>query len=432
MDGERFYLVDTNAVLDDIDVVDTHNVVITSMVIRELEKHKRQRMDEGLRANARYAVRTLLKKRREGTLKAIDLKDYKFDLNDTYDKDYVDNMIIQACVEKNYGLITKDGLLLLKAEIFNIPVIELEESTVDTSYAGIKDIFIDEYNLTQEQEDFLIQNQDKSLKIHRNIFDAKLHEYIVLWDLNKPEYNDDGKLVGYRPFDKPYKWDGQKYSKLKYKKLNNTRFSDAISPVNIKQECMFDMMQNKDVTVKFTTGGYGVGKDYVMISHAVSMLEDPTNPIEKIVWVRNNIEVKDSQEIGFLPGDKNNKLLEFAMPLADHLGGMDGLEYMINSGKVEIQHLGHLRGRDIKNSIIYVTEVQNNTKNHVSLMLGRVGQGSQLWLNGDLKQADKESFKRNSGLMALKKLAGNERFGMITLDKIERSETARLAEFLED
>lgn len=429
---EVFYLVDTNELLDDIDVIERHNIVITAMVLRELEKHKRQRIDETLRANARHVVRVLLKKRREGTLKIIDLKDYRFDLNEDFDKDYVDNQIIQACIEKKYGLITRDGLLILKAEMYNIPIIELEENVMDNSYEGIKDIYINEYELTKEQETFILQIQDKTLKEHDNVFDLKIHEYIVLWDLNKPEYDEKGKLIGYKPFDKPFKWDGQKHTKLKWKKLQNTRFSDAITPINVKQECMFDMMQNKDVTVKFTTGGYGVGKDFVMVSHAVNMLEDPSNSIEKIVWVRNNIEVKYTKEIGFLKGDKIDKLIEWAMVLADHVGGLEALNYLIQAGKVEIQHIGFLRGRDIKNAIIYCTECQNNTKDHVELLLGRVGQGSQLWLNGDIKQTDIEKIRRNSGINALKRLAGQQLFGMVTLDKVERSETARLAELLED
>lgn len=429
---ERFYLADTNVLLDDIEIVDTYNIVITSMVLRELEKHKKQRQDEGLRASARHAVRTLLKKRKDGTIKLFDLKDYKFNLNDEDDKDYVDNKIIQACKMSNYGLVTRDGLLLLKAEMYGIPIIELEENTIDTTYAGIKDIYIDEGNLTKEQEMFFLQVQDKSLPYHVNIFDLKLHEYIVLWDLNKPEYNEENELVGYKPFDKPYKWDGEKHTKLKYKKLGLTNFSDEIKPINIKQECMFDMLQNKDIKVKFVTGGYGVGKDYVMLSHAVSMLEDPKNPIKKIVWVRNNIEVKDTKEIGFLPGDKNEKLFEWALVLADKVGGVEGLEYLIKAQKVEIVHIGHLRGRDFKDSILYVTECQNTTKNHVQLMLGRIGEGSELWMNGDLKQSDSDSFRRNSGIMGLKKLAGQPLFGMMTLDKIERSKTAQLAQLLED
>ena len=85
-----------------------------------------------------------------------------------------------------------------------------------------------------------------------------------------------------------------------------------------------------------------------MSSAAVDLIEK--GKYEKIVWIRNNIEVKNSKPIGHLPGDYKEKLLPFAMPLADHLGGVDSLEIMIGQGRIEIVHLGFIRGRDIKNS----------------------------------------------------------------------------------
>ncbi|MNP27410.1 hypothetical protein D3C76_1203200 [compost metagenome] len=92
--------------------------------------------------------------------------------------------------------------------------------------------------------------------------------------------------------------------------------------------------------------------------------------------------------------------------------------------------MSRIRGRDIKNSIIYVTEFQNNTREHAQLLLGRVGEGSQLWINGDLKQTDSEVFVSNSGISAITKLRGNELYAQVTLDKTERSKTAELAELI--
>ncbi len=74
------------------------------------------------------------------------------------------------------------------------------------------------------------------------------------------------------------------------------------------------------------------------------------------------------------------------MPMSDHLGGIDGLEIMMRQGKIEVVHLGFIRGRDIKNSIIICSEAENTTKEHIQLLLGRVGEGSELWINGDFRQ----------------------------------------------
>ena len=120
------------------------------------------------------------------------------------------------------------------------------------------------------------------------------------------------------------------------------------------------------------------------------------------------------------------------MSVADHVGGTCGLEILISEDKIEVQHLGFIRGRDIKNSIIISSEAENLTKEHVQLLIGRVGQGSELWLNGDNKQTDKEIFKTSSGLkIAIEKLKGQKLFGYVHLEKSERSETARLADLLD-
>lgn len=222
---------------------------------------------------------------------------------------------------------------------------------------------------------------------------------------------------------------GDKMFKVPYKTINS-RFLGKVKPRNTQQQLAIDMLYNSDITVKVIAGKFGTGKDFLMCSAAIDLLEH--NKFEKIVYVRNNIEVKNSKPIGYLPGSYNEKLLPFAMPLADHLGGTDGLSLMVGHGQIEIVHLGFIRGRDIKNSIILCSEAENMTKEHIQLLLGRVGEGSALWINGDFKQCDAEVFRQNSGLMAaVDKLKGHPRFGYVKLLKTERSETAAMADLLD-
>ena len=222
---------------------------------------------------------------------------------------------------------------------------------------------------------------------------------------------------------------GDKMVKVPYKTINS-RFLGKVKPRNTQQQLAIDMLYNSDITVKVIAGKFGTGKDFLICSAAIDLLEH--NKFEKIVYVRNNIEVKNSKPIGYLPGSYNEKLLPFAMPLADHLGGTDGLSLMVGHGQIEIVHLGFIRGRDIKNSIILCSEAENMTKEHIQLLLGRVGEGSALWINGDFKQCDAEVFRQNSGLMAaVDKLKGHPRFGYVKLLKTERSETAAMADLLD-
>ena len=223
--------------------------------------------------------------------------------------------------------------------------------------------------------------------------------------------------------------DNDKLYPLPYKAIDG-KFIEKIKPRNPEQQMAIDMLYNHDITIKIIAGKFGAGKDLLMTSAAVDMVMN--GDFDKIVYVRNNIEVKNSKAIGFLPGSYTEKMLPFVMPLADHVGGVDGLHMMMEEDQLEIIHLGFIRGRDIRKSIIICSEAENMTKEHIQLLIGRVGEGSELWINGDLKQCDAEVFEKNSGLMtAVQKLKGHPRFGYVKLLKSERSETAAMADLLD-
>ena len=126
------------------------------------------------------------------------------------------------------------------------------------------------------------------------------------------------------------------------------------------------------------------------------------------------------------------KTLPYVMPLADHCGGIEGLKTLIDAGRLEVIPLGFLRGRSIRNSILYSMESENLTKEHIQLIMGRIDEGSQLWMDGDIKQRDRSSFEKSRGLeIMIERLAGNPNFGYVKLEKSERSEVARMADLLD-
>lgn len=251
---------------------------------------------------------------------------------------------------------------------------------------------------------------------NNNIYNALTNQYIIA-------YGEDNAVA-----DK-LKWDGNCYKHLSYKQINNS-FVNKVKPRNVQQDCAFDMLQDKSTTIKVVSGRFGSGKTYLMVVNALQLLYE--NKFERIVWVRNNIGVKDTKDLGALPGTEFEKLLPFVGPLIDHLGGVDGVEMLMHQGKLEVQHLGFIRGRDIKNSIIMCSEAENLTKQHVQLLIGRVGEGSNLWLDGDFKQTDAKVFEENNGLnTAIEKLKGHPLFGYVHLEKSERSATSALADLLD-
>lgn len=249
-----------------------------------------------------------------------------------------------------------------------------------------------------------------------NVFLSKVGEYIVVLDADK-------KPVDY------YCWTGDRHRHITYKPIDNL-LSGKIVPRNLEQRLAFDMLQNDQSTVKVLTGCFGSGKTFLMVAHAVDQILN--GKFEKLVWVRNNIEVKDTVSLGALPGTAEEKLAPYVGPLADHLGGMEQVQDMVFRGQIEIQHLGFIRGRDIKNSIIISSEAENLTKQHVQLLIGRVGEGSNLWIEGDYSQVDKKVFEDNSGLRRMvDRLAGDSLFQYVNLPTTERSATARLADKLD-
>ena len=215
-----------------------------------------------------------------------------------------------------------------------------------------------------------------------------------------------------------------------FHKLGGT-YTGAIKPRNPQQVCLFDMLKDKTSKIKLVTGRFGSGKTIAMTTAALELIEK--GKFDKIVWVRNNVSVKDAPEIGFLPGSEIDKLMPYVMPLADHAGGEEGIKKMLENGTLEVIPLGHLRGRSLRNSIVFCSECENLTRQHIQLLMGRIDEGSQLWLDGDTKQRDRAIFEQSAGLERLvDRLAGNKLFAHIHLEKSERSEVAALADLLDD
>jgi len=299
----------------------------------------------------------------------------------------------------DYNLVVKSRALGLPCQMFEF------KKKDEEVYKGYKEIILNESELAEHYQNPC------------NRWDLLVNEYLLI-------KNDKGEII-----DKQRWSEDNTFKTIGYKYIDNM-YTGKIKPRNAQQDLAFDLLQNKNITVKCLFGCFGSGKDSLMSAHALSFIQK--GMYEKIIFVRNNIEVKDTKPVGFLKGELDSKLLPFSMPLADHIGGIEGLNLLISQGKIELQHLGFMRGRDIKNTIIYCSEVENLTKEHVQLLISRLAQGSTLWLNGDFKQVDNIIFERNSGLrQTINSLKGNKLFGCVEFSITERSESARLAELLD-
>lgn len=405
--------LDTNALLNLQKEAFKESFVISQKTLEEIENIKTSLHKDGeVKYKARQVSHLLDEHFREYEVIPNDSKIKniisEFSLDET-----PDNIILASAYSYNNIspiIVCTDDLncKFISKNIFKLTTKGVNELNIVKNideYTGYKDVTLSD----EEMSHFY-------LHINENIYNSLLNEYLII-------RKSDGEVVDYR------KWNGEEYHPLSYKQINS-RFMGKIKPKNPQQVLAFDMLQDKEETIKIISGKFGSGKDYLMIANALKLIED--GKFEKLIYVRNAIGVKDVSEIGFIPGSKLEKLLPFAMPLADHLGGQTGLEMQLMSGTIEIERLGYIRGRDIKNTIIYVSEAENLTKEHVQLLIGRVGEGSSLWMNGDFKQTDSALFRNNNGLLStVQKLSGHDKFGYVQLQKTERSETAAMADLLD-
>lgn len=442
----KFY--DTSALLDlPPDTLLAQQFLIADITLYELEDIKTSgKKDEATKAKARTVTRLLAEHPTAYTVVSIDYTQLVWILNDVPIKDNNDGTIMAAArwylnelqnkldnlpkeldadssneaaelttLIDSFCFVTSDlSCFNLAQQVMKLPCeLSLDCGGAHNDYTGWTEVPMD-----QGGEEALAMAYSKDIE-QKNLFDTPTNGYVLI-----PNADADGNTAGLR-------WDGSRYVPIKYKKISN-RFTGDIRPRNNQQKLAFDMLQNDDITVKMLAGTFGSGKTMLMVSSAIDMIEK--HKFDKLIWIRNNIEVKNTKELGALPGTMLEKLgaASFAGPLADHLGGESGLEYWIKNGQVEVAHLGFIRGRDYKNAILLVSEAENLTKEHIQLLLGRVGEGSMLWLDGDLKQTDEAVFENNSGMRkAISALTGNPHFAYVYMPKTERSETAQLADLLD-
>ena len=212
---------------------------------------------------------------------------------------------------------------------------------------------------------------------------------------------------------------------IRYPSITNSR--NTIHSRNEYQACAIDLLLDRNVPVKLLTGKGGAGKDILMANAALMLLEK--GKFKKIVYIRPNVTVADVPDIGYLKGDIQSKLEWTLGPLFDKYGNQDDLNRLIKNGSLEMVPLIHIRGRSFENSIVYVSEGQNLTRNLIELLITRIGEGSELWINGDRAQTDRKAFEANNGIEAMQEvLSGRPEFGQINLPIIERSKVAKLGE----
>jgi len=409
----RIFL-DTSAILAGGLVLYEH-INISPYVLIELEHIKNDSSNEHKKYLARQAVRDIINSKNIYTPLVSQRKVDKIIRKNKFLENINDHRIIAEAIatidDGPIRFITNDSLQYLFARElsyryynFQAELLEEPEKEEEDEYCGWSKYYPNEEQMSSLYSAPMI-----------NILNARTNEFCEIW------VGDELKDVLF--------WNGEKYTNLKYSNFKN-QFGEKIAPRNLEQKMLFHLLQNEEIKVKLCCGGFGDGKTFTMLQHALKGVRE--GRFSKIIFVRNNIITKGSREIGFLSGSMLDKIKPYLMPISD-LTTEEYLDELIETGVLEPVPLGFMRGRDFSGDIlIFVDEAENLLKENVQLLLGRVGENAEIWFAGDLKQVDHKDFEKNNGInKMIQCLAGNKLFGMVKLIKSERSKTSQLADLLD-
>ena len=177
--------------------------------------------------------------------------------------------------------------------------------------------------------------------------------------------------------------DFQPYLPAKKQRVN-------IQARNANQKLYLSKLYEEATSIVLAIGPAGTGKTMLAVQFGIKLFQE--GKVDRIVVTRPAVSV--DEDLGFLPGDLNEKMAPWTRPIFDVLGEYyqkKEIANMLEEGVIEISPLAYMRGRTFKNAYIVADEMQNATVNQMKMLLTRLGEGSKMVVTGDLAQADRLS-----------------------------------------
>ncbi len=426
----KTFVIDTNVFIHRPDAILSfrdNEVVIPLWVLEELDNLKKSREERG--RNARETIRLLDDISRHGDLQeGVKMENgsiLKVWLNNNrslekmpvdIETDKNDNKILLAAYSlqregKQVFFVSKDISARLKAAALGIKAVDYEKQKVDidTLYKGYTEMDVGQESL-------------QALRVQGAIpWNARLvaNEFVVLREGKSGELalsrysHRDGTLVY----------------------VDSTGPVCGVNPLNRNQEMALNLLLDDSVSLVTMVGKAGTGK--TLLALAAGLKKALTEERFSRVLLARPI-VPMGKDIGYLPGDKIDKLANWMQPVYDNLEyilSVDNklrdltVDQLINRRLIEVEALTYIRGRSLPNQFIIIDEAQNLSPHEVKTIVSRAGTGTKVVLTGDPYQIDTPYLDSNSnGLTFLvETFKGQPLFGHISLEKSERSPLAELA-----
>ncbi len=417
----RTHVLDTSVLLADpacLARFAEHEVVLPVVVLSELEG-KRHHPDLGYAA--REALRSLERLRlahgsltdplpvndEGGTLRVeLNHQDTR-SLPPSLTADNNDHRILAVARNladegRDVVVVTKDLPLRLKASIVGLDADEYRnEQARDTGWTGVVELDVDDTAIDELFEERVLDLDAAH--------DLPCHAGVVL------HHGSQSALGRVRPDKRIHLVTGERA-------LFDVRGRSA------EQRVAIDMLADPEVGIVSLGGRAGTGKSVLALAAGLeAVLEQNTH---SRVMVFRPLFAVGGQDLGFLPGDREEKMGPWGAAVLDALhafAGREVVEEVLARDLLEVLPLTHIRGRSLTDAFVVIDEAQNLERNVLLTALSRLGEGSRVVMTHDVGQRDNLRVGRHDGITSvIEKLTGHPLFGHVTLARAERSAVAAL------
>lgn len=455
INDKKTFILDTNVLIHDPESIfnfENNEVIIPILVLEELDKFKSEGSERG--RNARQVIRHLDSFRTKGSLAdgveldnggklRIAFTESEQKCPAGFDAEIIDNQILQtALCLKDRGnqvvFITKDLNARVKADILGIEAIDylIDSVQEEKVYTGRTTIKVPMVQLKKNIPDDLIELA--------STHEFTINEFILVESNHNPHHYAVFRYLGEGSF----------------KRVTAPSLDWPLEARNPQQLMALDLLFDNSIQLVSLIGPAGTGKTFLALLAGLqkTLIEEE---YEKMLITRPVVPL--GPDIGFLPGDIQEKLHTWMQPIYDNMeviihsvnahrqGGvyreeesrsyrgrkgrktkdrrMPSLEDLVRQNKISLEAITYMRGRSIPYQFIIIDEVQNLTVHEIKTIISRAGEGSKIILLGDPYQIDSPylDFSSNGLSVATSRFKGQEVFGTVFLNITERSELSRLA-----
>ena len=433
----KTYVIDTSVYLTDhtsINNFGRSDIIVPLKVLEEIDKHKKRQDSVG--NNARSIIRVFDSLREGGSLQeGVSLGEKRGNLYvkgydpsfipDDLDRKNADHIIIATALtlreqepERHVVLVTRDiqlrvicDSLGLACEGYNSDqVVE----TAEGLYDGLTEFYVEDRIIEDfyaKQPVFIDDMITDGVPLHNN-------QFIMM----KSDFDEKKTALAF------FEW----YDKPIRHIIDNKNGIWGVIPRNKEQRFALDMLMNPNIPLVSVVGKAGCGKSLLCLAAGLEQVLSAESVYKRLIVARPVQPM--GKDIGFLPGDLNDKLLPWLMPIQDNLQFLMGddktaLELYVEKGTIEIEALTYIRGRSIANAYILIDEAQNLSAHEIKTIITRVGENTKIVFTGDVEQIDNVYVDATSNGLSyvVEKMKDQEVSGHITLKKGERSLLASIA-----